>query len=241
MVLLILAFKNYLLPFPLPYLGVRMKVRVIVSLMLALLILISYFAAGENFTVNGSYSSVDTLGAYESWNAYKVTAGTDQKIEYSFNVQGVGSIIVLLVVGHSVTMSSDYLVLYSQETPTKSFSDTYPVSSSQGTRYSLVVMSEEYQNITYSVKIKVVDTPVTDYIIGGAICFSLIFGGVIIAAVLRYRKKKKRQSQQPYQYPQQPQYQPPPAQPPAQEVEWAEVEVVEPVRTQPPPPPPPPK
>jgi hypothetical protein len=217
-----------------------MKERTIISLLIVSILLITPLATADSFPVNKKYSSIDTLHDSDAWNVYKITADSDMEIVYSFTVQGPGTIMILLVIGHSVTLNSDYLVTYSQETPTKSFSDTYSVRSSEGSEYSLLVLSDDNHNITYAVNIEVRETPLINYVLCGLFFFGLIFGGAIVSYIVRSNKKKKMQSQRPYQYPPQPQYQPPPAQPQAQEVAFEEVEVVEPVRTQPPPPPPPP-
>jgi hypothetical protein len=129
----------------------------------------------ESFTVDKSYDSVDTLLSTDPWNEYKITADSDKKIEYSFEVQGSGTIMVFLIKGHSVSLSSDYYIIYSKDDSTRSYSNTFPVSSDDGTKFSIAVMTEESENVTYHATIKVVDTPVTDYL-----CGALIFIGIII-------------------------------------------------------------
>jgi hypothetical protein len=163
--------------------------------------------------VEKSYNSVDTLQPTELWNEYRITAGSDKKIEYSFEVLGNGTIKVFLIKGHSVNLHSDYYVVYSQETLTKSYSNTFSVDSDDGKKFTLAVMTDDYVNVSYHAVIKVKDTPVTDYICGGIILFLLLFGGVIIGLILRSRRKRKEQQgppQQPQPPPQITQIPPPP-------------------------------
>lgn len=222
-----------------------MKRYLIIATGLAILLLSSQMVTAETFNVGGSYNSEDTIVSTDMWNEYLVSADSGKEIEYSFDVQGTGRIMVFFVKGHSASLSSDYLILYSQDSPTKSFSKTFSVGSSDGTKFTLLVVSEGDENVTYNAKIKVVDTPITNYIICGAILFLFIFGGSIAAFIIRSRKRKKMQAESPQYYQYQPGQQPQPPvaqQPPAQRAQQPVTPVPEPQKpkkTQPPPPPPP--
>lgn len=191
-----------------------MRLGALIGVGLVILLCCPGFAAAEVYTVGKSYESVDTLLSTDSWNEYRITADSNKKIDYSFEVQGSGTITVYFIKGHSVSYSSDYYVFYSEDSPTKSFSDTFPVGSDDGTQFTIAIMSDESEDVTYSAKIKVYDTPATDYICGAIILFFLLFGGLIIGLIIRRRRKRKGQMGSP-QPPQQPPYQPqaPPPQP----------------------------
>ncbi|UCG68741.1 MAG: hypothetical protein JSV09_13195 [Thermoplasmata archaeon] len=212
------------------FMGVSMRPSAFIGVGLVILLCCPEFVVAEVFTVEKSYNSVDTLQSTELWNEYRITAGSNKKIDYSFEVKGSGTIMVFLIKGHSVSLSSDYYVIYSKDTPTRSYSNTFSVGSDDGTRFTLAIMTEEYENVTYQAKIKVYDRPATDYICGAVILFFLLFGGAIIGLIIRSRRKRKSQvgplQQPPLQPSQLPQIPPPPIQRPPQ---------------QPPPPPPPPK
>lgn len=209
-----------------------MRPSALIGMGIVILLCCPGFVAAEVFTVDKSYDSVDTLLSTEGWNEYRITADSDKKVDYSVEVQGSGTVMVLFIQGHTVSLSSSYYVVYSKDTPTKSYSNTFPVDSDDGTQFTLAVMTEDDDNVTYHIKIKVYDTPVTDYICGAIILFFLLFGGIIIGLILRSRRKRKGQMgslQQPPPQPSQlPQIPPPPIQQPPQQ------------RPPPSPPPPPP-
>ncbi|MBI5001464.1 MAG: hypothetical protein HZB92_08090 [Euryarchaeota archaeon] len=165
--------------------------------------------SANSYTVPATgYDSTDTLGALDLWNDYHVSAASGKKISYSFAVQGSGTIKVLFVKGSTFTLNSQYLVVYSRDTPTTSYSGTFSVGSDDGTQFTIVVTSDLTQNVTYTAKITVADTPVTDYLLGAGILVGIIVVVVIIGAFLRGRKKKA--SQAPSHAPQQ-HIPPPPA------------------------------
>lgn len=193
---------------------------------------------GESFTVDKSYDSVDTLLSTESWNEYKITADSDKKIEYSFEVQGSGTIMVFLIQGHSVSLESGYYVIYSKDDSTRSYSNTFPVGSDDGTKFSIAIITDESENVTYHATIKVVETPVTDYLCGVLIFIVIIIVIAAIGVLIRSRRKRRIE----YKPPQQPQYPPPgTSQPPPQQPQSPPPADYQPPPQQPPPPPPPTK
>jgi hypothetical protein len=147
-------------------------------------------AFADSFTVTNSYEDEQILHYTELWNEYKITADSGKQIQYSFKVEGNGTLMVLFVKGHSVDHNSDYLLQYSKDSSTKSFSDSFNVESDDGTQFTLIVMSEEIRNVTYTTKINVVDTPRTDFICGALILSLLIGCGGAASFLIRSKRKQ---------------------------------------------------
>jgi hypothetical protein len=214
-----------------------MKVRVLVSLLLAILLFISSFAAGDYFTVDKEYNSVDTLQADDDLNAYRITVGSGKQIKYSFSVKSSYRILVFLAIGHSVADEFDYLIEYSADKPVRSYSNTFPVGSEDGTKFCLVVSSEEPGDITYEVDIEVLDTPLINYILAG-LFIGLVIAILIGALVVRSKRQKKAQAERLSQKPKQPYVVSRSPETQVSEPEQKQPEPVEPIKTEIPPPPP---
>lgn len=167
-----------------------MKGRTIIIASLVIMLGCTESVSAESFTVGKSYDSVDILLSTNLWNEYLVTAKADQKIEYSFEVQGNGTIMVFLIQGHDASLDSAYYEYFSQDTPVKSFSDTFPVDSDDGTRFTIAVMTLETENVTYQAEIEVYDRPITDFLFGLII---IVIIAVIIAAIgAAWRLRRRR-------------------------------------------------
>jgi hypothetical protein len=168
-----------------------MKGRAIWIVCLLVLLSSAGTVSAETFSVGDTYDSDDTLLNTDAWNEYEINADSSKKVEYSFQVQGDGSIMVLFVKGHDVDMDSSYYIMYSEDTSTKSYSNTFPVDSGDGTRFTILIVTEETENVTYSAGIKVIDKPVTDLIFGIIIFVVIIIVIAAIGAAWRSRRKRK--------------------------------------------------
>jgi hypothetical protein len=169
-------------------LGMR-RIALIIIITILIYNCIGYVNAGS-FAVGDSFESEHKLNYTELWNEYKITANSGKQIEYSFEVKEDGTILVLFVKGHSVNRNSDYLISYSEDNPTRSYSDSYTVDSDDGTQFTLIIMTSEDINVTYTAKIKVVDAPLTDFICGAMILLLLISCGGVAGILIRSKRKQ---------------------------------------------------
>ncbi len=182
-------------------------------------------AAAVEYTVNSNpYTVNHTLLATEAWNAYELTANTGDRVTYSMTVTSAGDCAMLLLVqGHNPTVSSQYYTSYSQDTCSLTYSNTFQVPSGEGNQFSIVIATDQLNDISYTLTIAIALSP------GLSSSTLLLIVGIVVAvvvviiavAVVASRKKKAAAippaMPPPYMGPTQPGYpaaHPPPAYPP---------------------------
>lgn len=168
-------------------------------------------ATATTYAVSGSpYTPTNTLGSLDLWDSYELSAPNGAHVTYSVATSGAGCVMVLFVKGHSVSMSSTYYILYSQENCVASYSNTFPVGSNDGTDFTVLVATTSMSDVTYTVNIGVQPSSILDIALGLAVIVVIVAVVVVVLVVRRRRKAAKAPPMGP-----QPQM-PPPGYPPQQ-------------------------
>jgi len=196
-----------------------------VSLGLVLFAALATPAAAIEYTVTvNPYTVSHTLLNTENWNAYELIAEPGGQVSYTLTVTSAGDCAMLLMVrGHNPTGSSQYDTRYSMDTCGLSYANTYPVPSNLGNQFSIVIMTDRFNDIDYSLTITVTPpTPISPLLIGGIVIVVVVVIIAVVAAVMMKRKKAAAMpppAMPPYMGPTQPGYPAPPPtypQPPQQ-------------------------
>ena len=153
-------------------------------------------AAASDYVVNANpYNVTNTLSETALWDAYELTAGNGQQVTYTFTVTTPGACAMLLFVqGHTVTTESQLHVAYSQESCVSSFTKTFPVASSDGTEFSIAILTTYSGPVTYNLNVNVAAPglpPIVIWIVVGALA------GAAIGAVGYMIRKRRRPSMPP--------------------------------------------
>jgi hypothetical protein len=200
-----------------------MKLRAVIVVGLLLTVCWSGIATSKSFNVDKSYNSTDTLLTSDSGNDYKITAEEFDKIKYSVKVKDGNTVKIFLVQGHNVDFLLQYYQDHSVAGATQSYSNTFDVGDEDGTKFTILIQTDEMENVTYDVNIEVVN-PLEGM---GSIFLILSVIGVVVVVFLalgHYVSKKRRKqppvevealpsSQSSYQQPPQ-QWEPPSQQQP---------------------------
>ena len=159
-------------------------------------------ASATTFTVDSAnYSKSDSV-ASSAFDTFELTAQSGQHVKYTMTVTSSGGCAMLLFVkGHNVNPSSQYYVAYSQENCVSSYSNDFPVASSDGTTFSVVVLTQQSQNVDYSVTIQTYSPAIPDWVLGVVVFLGIVVVIAVIRTVIRRRRAKAM---------------PPPMQPPMQ-------------------------
>lgn len=169
-----------------------MRVNALFAMGMVTLLFCAGLTAAEAFTVGESYESVDTLAVTDLWNEYLITADSDKDVKYSVEVQGAGQVMVFFMPGHGVGLDDEYYVVYSADDPRTSYSNSFPVSTDDGTRFTLLVMTGDDFNVTYEISIEVKQTFFTN-----TVCYSIIAVVLVIVGVLYLFGRKKKAEEVP--------------------------------------------
>ena len=147
---------------------------------------------------------------------------------YHSQIVGSGTFKLLLIKGSTVSLTSQYYVAYSAASNVDHYSNTFQVSSSDGTDFTIMIVTDVNDNITYSISISFSEPSALDAIAGGILFCLIIFFPVttivvIIAIVLYLKRRKAKRAAaqygvpgQPYPQPQAASFPPPPPMPPPQ-------------------------
>ena len=113
--------------------------------------------AADNYTLTTDrYSENRTLLTTELWDTYELTASIGRNVIYSMNVTTPGGCAMLLYVkGHNANPQSNYYRFYSQEACVPTYSNTFPVESADGTEFTVLIATQQSQDINYSVSIRI--------------------------------------------------------------------------------------
>ncbi len=176
-------------------------------------VLVAPVASATTYTVTATqYSATNDVSITDLWDSYELTASVGQSIEYSVSASGGGCVLLLFIRGHSVTINSQYYSAYSQVNCVPSYSNRFPVASSDGTDFSVLIATTSSTSVTYTVNINVVDPGLGGALLGLFIIFIPIIVIVIVVVLALLRRRKKATPMPPYAapWPTQPQTMPPP-------------------------------
>lgn len=191
----------------------RTHLAAVMCLVLLTDLLVAPTAAATTTTVTSNpFSASGTITAAEIWDSFELTASSGSRVTYTVTASGGGCVMVFFAQGHSVTMSSSYYVSYSQENCVASYTNTFPVSSGEGTDFSLVVSSTMGTDVPYTVNVSVASPGALDAVLG-VLVIAVILVLVPVVLVLLRRRKKVVTVPPPYMPPMTP---PPPYAPPGQ-------------------------
>ena len=185
-------------------------------------------AAAYTYTVTSDSYSNSTSTSYYYADHYEFTAQTGQAVSYSVSVSS-GCVMVYFAAGHSLGSYFDYYDSYSRDYCSSStYSNTFTVSSSDGTDFSIIIGTNSYYSYSYyAISINKGLFGMSSTVLAIAIIAIIAAVVVVIVIVVVVSSKKKKAQppmyQQPQMYPQQPQmyqqqqpWQQPPQQPPWQ-------------------------
>ncbi len=148
-------------------------------------------AMATTYTVSTNpYTATVTLLASEPWDAHELSAANGQNVAYSLSVTTSGGCASLLFVkGHGADLNSQYYVTYSQETCVTSYSNSFPVASADGTQFSVLIATEQSQDINYTVTVNVTTPAIPSWALGLLVVVGLVVIGVVIRTLIRRRRK----------------------------------------------------
>jgi len=191
--------------------GIR-SVSVCMAVFAALLLIGSTPASATVYSVDSSdYTRTVILSNASIMDNFELTAKSGEHIKYSVSVNTPGGCALLFFSkGHDITMQSQYLVAYSQENCVQSYSNEFPVSSDDGTDFTVTISTSYPDDLDYTVTIKTFAPAIPDWLVGVLVFIVIIVIVAVIGAVVRGRKRKAAQAQMmpPMQPPQQPPFPP---------------------------------
>src|SRR5438445_1164291 len=144
------------------------------------------------FTVSTNpYSANGTLSMSNPYDAHELTASTGQNVAYTMTVTTSGACAELFYVkGHNVNPNSQYYQGYSTSGCVSSFSKTFPVASSDGTAFTVMVASTASTSVAYSVTITVTAPALPAWAIPVLILIVIVVVVVVVLVVLVRRRRK---------------------------------------------------
>lgn len=171
-----------------------MRLQTRLAALTCLLLLASFLvaptvSATTTAVTTNPFSASGTLSSMEIWDSFELTAASGSRVTYTVTAASGGCVMVFFAQGHSVTMSSSYYVSYSQESCVSSYTNTFPVASSDGTAFSVVVSSTETVDVPYTININVASPGALDAILGVLVIVVIVVIVAVVVVVLRRRKK----------------------------------------------------
>ncbi len=181
---------------------------VCLAVVAVLIVMGSMPAMATTHTVNSTeYTKNTILDDSEDWDAYELTATSGQHVSYSVTVNSTGDCAQLFFAkGHGFGLASDYYVHYSQENCVTSYSNDFPVGSSDGTKFTIAIITTRTHDVWYTVVIKTYSPAIPDWVLGLIVVIIIIVVVALIKVMLRRRKAKA--AMPPPQSPQEPQLPP---------------------------------
>jgi len=165
--------------------------------------------AAENFDVGTTtYTKTATVGASDPFDTHELTAQNGQHVKYSMTTTG-GCAELYFVKGHSVSPASQYYITYSQESCVSTYSNDFPVESSDGTTFTVMIYRIASPDASYTLTIETYTPAVPSWVWGLLIFILVLVVPGIIGMVIRSRRRAK--AAQPAMPP--PEMPPPPAPP----------------------------
>ena len=110
----------------------------------------------EYQVTSNPYEVENTLLSTELWDSYELVAARGDRVSYSMTVATpTGCAMLLFVKGHNVDGNSQYYVQYSEDRCVTSYANTFRVGPSDGTWFSVVIASDQSQDIDYRLAISI--------------------------------------------------------------------------------------
>ncbi len=165
----------------------------IVGLLVALLlgVVLAPSAAATNYTVSTNpFTATHTLSSTDLWDTYELTAQNGQDIAYSVTVLTAGACAKLFFIkGHNANEQSLYYVDYSQTSCVTTYSKSFPVESSDGTQFTVLIETTYSGNVSYVVTVGITTPVVPSWAIGAIVLIVILVVVMVIVALVRRRRK----------------------------------------------------
>lgn len=151
----------------------------------------SYYSVGKSFSAT---HLVLPYSPGNKYNEYHMTADEGEQIHYDLEVDGAGSFEVFLIRGSTLNLNtSEFYTSYSLTYNGRSISKEFPVGSSDGHFFTIMVITNENYSVQYTVSIHIPQADAGPEISSDIICF-LIFIIFIIFSVVSYAVRSRRRS-----------------------------------------------
>ena len=148
-------------------------------------------AAAQDYTLNANpYNANHTLSSSDLWDGYELVADSGQSVAYSVTVSTAGGCAqVFFVQGHNANLNSQFYTAYSQTNCVTNFAKTFPVGSSDGREFTLLISSSSGSDVAYTVLINITSLIVPTWAIG--LIVFVVIGAVAggIGALIRKRRR----------------------------------------------------
>src|SRR5437899_12588385 len=99
-----------------------------------------------------------------------------------------GCAMLLFVKGHNANMQSQYAPSYSQETCAARYSNTFPVASSDGTQFTLLLATSQSSNVTYTVTANITTPLIPSWVLGLLVVIAIVVVLAIVRSLIRRRR-----------------------------------------------------
>lgn len=107
-----------------------------------------------------------TLPDDAAWNTYELTATDGQSVRYSMTITTPGACALLLFVkGHNPGPQFEYFATYSEGECVDSYSNSFPVEPSDGTTFSVLIVTGYAGDVNYSLDIDIIAPLVPDWVL----------------------------------------------------------------------------
>ena len=104
--------------------------------------------------VSGGCNYTDTLAYDSDWNAYRISAQTQEKISWNVTVKGAGMVQVYFIQGWPEKfIDASYYPAYSKNYSVRSFGSSFDVNKEEGTKFTIGIHAKVTYNITYTIKV----------------------------------------------------------------------------------------
>src|SRR5437867_2023026 len=154
-------------------------------------------AAATNYTVSSNpYSASVTLRSTELWDTHELNASNGQNVAYSFSVTTSGGCASLLFVkGHNANLQSQYYTAYStvsgnQLNCVTSYSNSFPVGSSDGTLFTVLITTTQNQDVDYTVSVNITTPVIPTWLVGLLAFIGIVVVVALVGALIRRRRRK---------------------------------------------------
>ena len=145
--------------------------------------------AAQDYNVSTNpYNQNHTLSSTDLWDAYEFVADNGQSIAYSVTVSTPGGCAqVFFVKGHNANLQSLFYERYSQTSCVASYANTFPVGSSDGREFTLLISSSSSSDVAYTVSLNTTSPILPTWVLG--LVVFIVIGAVAggIGALIRKR------------------------------------------------------
>lgn len=157
-------------------------------------VLAAPLASATTYSVTTStYTATNDISTLDFWDAYEFYANAGQTIQYSISAAGGGCVMLLFVKGQSVSPTSQYYASYSQESCAASYSNNFPVASSDGQAFTILVLTVSSTPVTYTINVNKV-TPGIPPILLTLLMIILVPIVVVVFVVVLFMRRRRRKA-----------------------------------------------